>query len=363
MKRVILFTGHYFESKRKAGFHWLADAYWRMGWEVIFVTVSISWLSWLRKDYRFEYPILKERNKLKQVKDNLFSYILFTPWHPANLRNGLLNFISEPLFSFYGKKLPSNLEKIISNSDLIIFESTPGLLLFERVKQISPNARFVYRVSDDLRLLKNHPIVIKTEEKIASQFDLISIPSSYTYERFKKYKNAVLHYHGIRKDLFDKKYNNPYKEKNNLIFVGNSHFDYSFIEIASQLFPKYNFHIIGPIKGIPNKKNIYSYGEMPFIETIPYIKHADVGLHTLSYKIGAESFTDSLKVIQYTYCKLPIIAPNYLQTNRKNMFYYKPGEPESIKKAILDAILFDRANVSLEGINSWDELAMKLLEE
>jgi len=32
MKRVVLVSGHYFESRRRAGFHWLAEAYWRAGW-------------------------------------------------------------------------------------------------------------------------------------------------------------------------------------------------------------------------------------------------------------------------------------------------------------------------------------------
>src|SRR5262245_40502738 len=64
MKRVVLVTGHYLESKRKAGFHWLADAYWRAGWEVIFLTTAISWLSWLQRNYRMAYPILREANHL-----------------------------------------------------------------------------------------------------------------------------------------------------------------------------------------------------------------------------------------------------------------------------------------------------------
>ena len=36
MKRAVLVTGHYWESRRKAGFHWIADALLRDGWEVLF---------------------------------------------------------------------------------------------------------------------------------------------------------------------------------------------------------------------------------------------------------------------------------------------------------------------------------------
>ena len=53
MKRVVFVTSHYLESDHKAGFHWLADSFWRAGWHVLFFTESISWLSYLRRDARF----------------------------------------------------------------------------------------------------------------------------------------------------------------------------------------------------------------------------------------------------------------------------------------------------------------------
>jgi 2-beta-glucuronyltransferase len=88
MPRVLLITGHYLESRHKAGFHWLADAFWRSGWDVTFFTQSISWLSWLRRDSRFRYPIFKEANRLRRVRERLASYVWLTPFHPANLRLG-----------------------------------------------------------------------------------------------------------------------------------------------------------------------------------------------------------------------------------------------------------------------------------
>src|SRR2546430_1855357 len=75
MKRVMLITSHYLESQRKAGFHFLADAFWRAGWDVTFTTVSLSWLSWLRKDQRFQYPVRQEAKRLRQIKERLASYV------------------------------------------------------------------------------------------------------------------------------------------------------------------------------------------------------------------------------------------------------------------------------------------------
>ncbi|MBD2297088.1 glucuronosyltransferase [Nostoc sp. FACHB-190] len=364
MKRVVLVTGHYWNSKRKAGFHWLADAFWHQGWEVIFVTAALSWLSVIRRDYRLAYPVFQEANQLQQMRTNFWSYVWFTPWHPANLRSQLLNRFSYGLFNLYGQLPLDSIEPLLQETDLFIFESTPALLLFERFKLLNPQAQFIYRVSDDLRLLRNHSVVLETEARVAPKFDLVSVPSQHIYHLFADLPNVQLELHGIRKDLFNQEYVNPYpaSETPNVVFVGNAHFDYEFLEQASQLFPNWQFHIIGPINNLPKRKNIIAYQELPFESTIPYIKHADIALHTLAYTPGAECFTDSLKIMQYTYCKLPIVAPAYLQSSRPHISYYQPGDAGSIYQALIAAQNYDRCQISTKNIYSWDELISQWIQ-
>ena len=364
MRRVVLITGHYWNSKRKAGFHWLADALWRQGWEVIFMTAALSWLSVIRQDYRLNYPVLQQANQLFQVDKAMWSYVWFTPWHPANLRSDFLNYLSQSLFCTYNKLPLGAVESKLREADLFIFESTPALLLFEKFKDLNPDACYIYRVSDDLRLLRNHPVVLKTEKRIAPQFDLVSVPSQSIYKLFERLPKVKLHLHGIRKELFDKQYVNPYpgSDKTNLIFVGNSYFDWEFLKQASQLFPNWYFHIIGPLNKLSQRKNVIAYGELPFEATIPYIKHADIALQTRSYSPGIESLTDSLKVIQYTYCCLPTIAPAYLSSSRSHFFYYQPGNKSSIQTALMAAKTYERGNINTDDICSWDELVYRLLK-
>ena len=258
MNRVILVSWHYFNSKRKAGFHWLADAFWKMGWDVVFVTAPISLVSWLCKDSRFQYPIFKEANKLVNVKEHLWSYVLLTLWHPTNIKNiDFLNCLATPLYKRYSKVRLNALEDIIKTASLIIFESTAALLLFNRFKEINSEARYIYRVSDDLHAINSHPLVIETENHIANNFDIISTPSKYIYDKLSRFPSTLLQHHGIRKDSFDKNYSNPYKRGINAVFVGNSHFDYNFIEHASKLFPDWYFHIIDQYQ-IPNQEK-HSY--------------------------------------------------------------------------------------------------------
>jgi len=363
-KRVLLITGHYFDSKRKAGFHWLAEAYWRAGWEVIFVTTAISWMSWLQRNYRMAYPIFREAHRLRWMRERLGSYIWLTPWHPVDLGHPWLNRLGHGLFARYGQFSLGTLAPLAREADVFIFESKPGLMLFDRLQQLNPHARWIYRVSDDLRLLRTHRVVLDTESRIAPHFDLISVPNAVLLQRFEHLPQAALHPHGICKSRFNQEDPCPYTDawETHLVFVGTAYLDRDFIERASAHFSTWAFHLIGPLAGTPRRANVFAYGEMSFDATIPYLKHADIGLHTLICKPGSASFADSLKVIQYTYCRLPIVAPEPMRSTRVNTFYYQPGDAVSMVQALEAARAFDRAKVETEGMHSWAWLARVLVE-
>jgi 2-beta-glucuronyltransferase len=362
-RKAVLFTGHYFDSRRKAGFHWIAEALERAGWEVLFFTAGVSRLSIIRRDYRLEYPIREEAGKVQDLTDSIKSFVWFTPWHPANLRLSLFNRLSRTLFERYDQFSFGEAEQFITDCDLCLFESTPAIMLAERVRELAPKAKLVYRVSDDLRLLRNHPVVLEKESQYLSLFDLVSVPSQYIHSRFGTLPKLKLQRHGIHKEAFDGGHESPYgRDTRNLVFVGNAHCDTDFLERAGHRFPELNFHIIGPIKNVPKLLNVHAYGELPHSRTVPYIKHADIGLHTLAYRMGAESFTDSLKVIQYSYCRLPIVAPDFLRTSREHMFYYEPGDDRSIESSLKGALALDRSTIDTTGIASWDELTEQLCE-
>ena len=102
------------------------------------------------------------------------------------------------------------------------------------------------------------------------------------------------------------------------------------------------------------------YGERAFAGLVPYVKHADIGLQTLEYWPGAECFTDSLKMQQYTYCRLPIVAPTFLRSDRPHVFCYEPGDDGSIRQALQAALRFDRDLVPGAEVSRWDDLILKL---
>ncbi len=360
--RVVLVSGHYVGSKRRAGFHWIADAFRASGWDVTFVTVGFSQLSRLKADHRFGYGLTSRANRLEEVEPGLHSYAWFTPFHPLHRLPPPIQLAAWPVFATYGKLRMPGLRAAVETANLVLFESTAGLMLVPRFRRWNREARFVYRVSDDLRTLRAHRVVLRAERDTLSEFALVSVPSDVMLERFADHPNARRHYHGLDTDRFDTLSLDPYASGSGTraVYVGTAYFDRRFLEMASGALPDWQFHVIGPIGDLPDAPNAHGHGELAFDETVPFITHADVGLACRTQVEGVESFSDSLKVIQYTYARLPIVAPEFVRSWRRNVFAYRPGDPASIREALVTARSMDRSTVDRSGIGSWSDLAREL---
>lgn len=384
--RAIFLTPHYWSSRRKAGMHWLADALRRRGWEILFLTEGMSWPLWIRRqDWRLEYPVREEANRLVPKETGVTSFVWVTPWHPAKLGSRLLDRLAAPLYRQYPRFAFGPAEPVIRDADLMVFESSAALLLFPRLTALARGARTVYRISDDMRLLRYHPVIEEAEAASVDAFDLLSIPSRAVFKRHEHRRHARFHPQGIRKDLFDAPAPNPYagvrhagdpeagdleatgatpggrNSRVRAVFVGNSHLDRDFLRTAATLKPDWQFHVIGSLPDLPGSDNIIAYGEMPFEETIAYLQHADIGLNIRSVEPGAACLAESLKVIQYTYCGLPIVAPEALRTAGNHLAYYTPGDAASIERALDEATAMMGEDVDRSWVKSWDEVADALL--
>jgi 2-beta-glucuronyltransferase len=235
-------------------------------------------------------------------------------------------------------------------------------MLVDRFREINRDARYVYRVSDDLRTLRAHALVRAIEGRVLSRFELVSVPSQAMFDYLSRYSDNVrLQHHGIDKAAFDAPGPSPYPEGSatNAVFTGIAHLDREFLAVAAAAQPSWRFHIFGPFSPMP-APNVVMHGEVPFRDTVAYIAHADVGLATINRIPHPEVFSDSLKVIQFTYARLPIIVPDFIKTTRSNAIEYVPGDTETVRNSLMRAAAFDRSTISREGILSWDELAASL---
>jgi 2-beta-glucuronyltransferase len=325
------------------------------------VTAAISHLSRLRGDYRFAYPVREEANRLVHVEDRLASFVLLTPTHPGNLGSGLANRLSRPWFARYSRVSLGPLEQRLREADLIVFEGTAALLLAERIRGLATRARLVYRASDDLRALGVHPLVLEAEEKAIPLFDLVSAPTQEIAEVLAPYGSVAVHPPGVDKAALDRPTESPYGAGPAAVFAGVSPlFDYDTLALAAELAPHVAFHIVGPPPR-PQLANVSFQPELPFADLVPYLRHATFGL--LFFPPGYASLGQGNKVAQYSYCRLPIVAPLDLRAERSNVVVFERGDAESLRRALWEAERLPHSPAFAEGIMSAEELAASLAGE
>ena len=351
----MLISQHYLGSKRRAGFHHLADAYWRLGWDVTFVTAAISLLSRLRGDYRFAYPVREEANRLVRVRERLTSFVLLTRTHPGSLSSSLANRLSTPWFERYARVPLGALESRLREADLVVFEGTAALLFVQRIRALAPRARLVYRASDDLRMLGVHPLILKAETNAVPLCDLVSAPTRQIADALATYGPVKVHPPGIDKAALDRPSESPYGVGPAAVFAGVAPlFDYESLATAAELAANVAFHIIGP-RARPQPTNVVFHAELPFEKLVPYLQHATFGL--LLFPPGYPSLGQGNKVAQYSYCRLPIVAPAHLDAERANLCLFNPDDSETLGRALAEAERMPHSARFADGIMSALELA------
>ncbi len=360
-RRVILVSPAYLGSKRRIGFHHLARAYRSLGWDVVFVTAPISFLSRVRGDYRFEYPVREEANRLVHVDDGLASFVLMTRWHPGNLRLPSANRLSSELFRRYARLPLGALAELLPETDLVVFEGTAALLLVPRFRGLAPRARIVYRASDDLRRLRVHPLLLQAEAETVAQVDLTSVPTPEIAAALGRYGPVHVHPPAIDKEALDRQTALPYGGGPAAVFAGVSPlFDYETLAAAARLAPHVAFHVVGlPPREMP--ANVTFHAEMPYDDVVPYLQHATYAL--LFFPPGYPSLGQGNKVAQYSYCRLPIVAPSFFETDRPNMCVYDVGDEGSLGRALAAAEAMPHEQSFADDVLSAGELARILAGE
>src|SRR5439155_15855551 len=142
----------------------------------VFLTVGFSWLSHLKDDHRHRDGADRSANRAIDVEPGITSYVWYTPFHPLNRLPSSLDFLATPLFRLYGTLPAPGLRPLIEAADLIIYESTCGLALAPRFRRWNSRARVVYRVSDDLGLLRAPRATVQAERRLLAFADLITVP-------------------------------------------------------------------------------------------------------------------------------------------------------------------------------------------
>ena len=281
-----------------------------------------------------------------------------------NLKAPLLNRLTAPFFRFYDRFLPKAVMARMASYTHILIESGPPPLLVHRIRQAAPQARIIYHAADRLRTIHVHPCIETALRDGIRDYDLIHIMAEAMREDFPEDAPILYLPHGIAKETFDRATVSPYGVPRNAVSVGDMLFDAQVIDTLAVAYPDWTFHLFGE-KAVPSvsRANIVVHGEVAFEAIVPFIKFADVGLAPYRQSEGADYLSQSsLKMIQYSYCRLPIVAPTFAAAGRNHVCAYDPGDAASTVEAFQRAEAFDRGTIETAGILSWEEAVRRLFD-
>ncbi len=355
--KVVLISSHDAAAPRRTGFHFWADIMAARGIDVDFVTVGSSPISLFKKNGK---QLKRPFNQWVEIAPRIHKYTWMPVFHPLNL-SPALNKITTPLFRYYSHLMGKDLLSHIQDANLFIVESGAGALLVPRLAKLFPKACFIYNFSDRYNAVDYHPVIRNGEKEALPHFKLIRTNAKASTQDFEDGK-AVYIPQAIDKAAFEREFQNPYQKNKNAISVGDMLFDEVAIGNLAKTFPDWTFHLFG--KGARMKTalpNVVEYGEKSFDEIIPYLKHADIGLAPYKHANDLEYLSQSsLKLVQYTYCKLPIVAPDFAAHGREHAFGYG-SEHKAMENAFQQAIHFDRNMIDRSSITSWEDIVDRYL--
>jgi 2-beta-glucuronyltransferase len=362
LRRVLIVTGQHFASApRKVDLHFIAEALQARGVGVDFLSWRLSPVSRFLNDGRWAYARQRPHN-CWVASGAGEEFIWVAPLHPLNLRRRWLNVLTAPLFSRFGRLLPAAVVERLAQYSHVLIESGPSPLLAERIHAAAPDAAIIYHAADRLSTIDVHPCIEAVLARSLPLYCGIHIMAEALRSDFPVDAPVFYLPHGISRKAFDEAEQSPYTTARNAVSVGDMLFDAQTVSLMARAFPDWTFHLFGKQARLAEAAaNVIAHGEVAFGEIVAYIKFADIGL--APYLAGASAdylAQSSLKMIQYTYCRLPIVAPEFAAAGRGHVLAYLPGDAGSTVAAFERAIAFDRNGIDRSGVLDWGETAERL---
>lgn len=357
----LILSAHDYRSPRKAGIHFIAAELARLG-TTRFFSLHYSWLKRLKSDPRRS---LDERaNRIEVTPDGVECFLWRTAVHPFSIPLPAMSPLEALLFRLYTSHPSPVLLDWVRQADVVIFESGMAPVFFEFVRRHNPGARTIYIASDDLDSIKAAGYVKRRFAQAAPRMDTIFLKTAGMAPDVASGPNVRVVPHGFDFSVAEHADPSPYPEGGvHAVSLGSMLFDPGFFVAASRAFPQITFHVIGSGHGrhAGYGPNVMVYGEMPHRDTLPYIKHAQLGIAPYrAARMPAHLGDTSLKLMQYDFFRLPAVCPHAIVCGRANRHGYTPGDDASIAQAIRAAL--DAPRVSTMTHLRWSQVVQRLLD-
>jgi 2-beta-glucuronyltransferase len=357
MQRFLIISGHDFRTPRWANMHFIARELAKRG-HTRFFSLGFSAVSHFNGDPRIS--LMDRANRVDEFQ-GVECFLWKAAWHPVNLRFPALRGLSALLFAAYRQGVPEMFERWVKDSDVILVESGMPPILLPMIRALNPRARKIYIASDLLDTIGVDPFVQVELDANIDLFDTVVLPSRRMAKSFPPSAKTAFVPHGLDVDASTIGAS-PYQGGTHAVSVGSMLFDPTLFEIAAPLFPDVTFHVIGGGRSARalSAPNIRLYGEMPYTETLAYIKCADLGVAPYRTECVQDYLCDtSMKLMQYEYFGVPAICPQAAVGEHPGRFGYAGGDQASIGAAIRAALASGK--FAPPAILSWSDVTERIL--
>lgn len=357
---LILSAFHDYRTPKRASIQAIADALHRLGHQVSFVSTRFSFISKRKGDSRL---FLWDKANVPERVNGIECFLWKTLFHPFNARHPVLNRLTGLLFPLYAQWPSTYFEAALRKAEYIIIESSVAAIFLKRIRKLNPNVRLIYYATDRLDTHGAHPYVVQQLMRHGHLIDHCSVRSAQmTFDFDWSNGRLFLAPFGIHAGDFESIGPSPYTGLRNAVSVGSGLFDPEFFKHVAPLFPDVDFHVIGCGTEFQAPKNVYIYPEMAFRDTLPYLKHATIGLAPYRAAPAADYIADtSLKLAQFEYLGLPSVCPEFAAGGRPHRMAYRLDDTTSMCDAIKAALAMV-GKLAPRDFLSWEDVASRVLE-
>jgi len=364
--RLLFLSGHAFlPSTRKASVHFVSEAFAKRGHSVAMVSVGYSLLTRLKDPGLYKSLASEQKNRFVERSPRYRTASYLPLLHPFSSGRRWLDWCMSIAFRLYGSILPRFIRNEVEAADVVFLESGTSICFFDAIRRANKNARIVYFCRDRLDTVGASSYLVASERRLARACDTVLVPSPRMAEHLPPEIKLAHAPQGIDKPAFDRCTVSPYPNRSrNAVAVGNMLFDSAAISAMARHNPDVAFHLFGNGMSGDYPSNVTVYGERPFGKMAPYIKFADFGI--APYRMTEKELylaQSSLKLQQYSYCLLPIVAPDLLVGARDNVIPYDPASEERCGEVVRQALATERDQAWRDGILSWDEVCASIEEQ
>jgi 2-beta-glucuronyltransferase len=361
-KRAVLISGyHDYRTGKRASIHQVADGLVRAGLKVAFISTRLSLLSRLTGDSRL---FLWNRANAVETENGVECLLWRTFAHPFSSRSKALQWLSGLAYESYSELPNDAFDQLVRDADYVVVESGAAAIYLPRIRRLNGRAKLIYYGADRLETINAHPFIrnrLEEDQGLVDHFCIraTGLKDDFPFAQGRLYKSGF----GISDDEYADVGPSPYPPGETVaVSVGSMLFDSTVFELAASHFPEMQFHVIGCGGTFDAPANVHIHPEMSFERTLPFLKHASIGIAAYAPVPGAEYLAESsLKLAQFEYFGLPAVCPSFALGSSPSRFGYEPGDERSIASAVA-AALSKVGSAETRAFPTWEEVALQVIE-